>query len=146
MNPLLPLIAAITVAFAAASPEAVDDAPATDRALPAPAVPPADAVPAATPSDRRTRHAETFDAVWTIVRDSHWDPARTGAAWDAVRDELRPKAEAGRLLSLRGIVRLGASDIDTEPHNRAHASGVSSISGDHKRKCTARDSNPEPAD
>jgi carboxyl-terminal processing protease len=36
--------------------------------------------------------AETFDAVWTIVRDTHFDPAFEPAKWDGVRDVLRPKA------------------------------------------------------
>lgn len=38
--------------------------------------------------------AETFDAVWTIVRDSHFDPAFDRANWDRVNAELRPKAIA----------------------------------------------------
>jgi carboxyl-terminal processing protease len=39
---------------------------------------------------------ETFDAVWTIVRDSHFDPAFDRARWDRVGDELRPKAAAAK--------------------------------------------------
>jgi carboxyl-terminal processing protease len=42
------------------------------------------------------KSVETFDAVWTIVRDSHFDPAMNGVNWDAVRSELRPRAEASR--------------------------------------------------
>lgn len=37
---------------------------------------------------------ETFDAVWKIVRDTHFDPAFDRQKWDRVRDELRPKAVA----------------------------------------------------
>jgi carboxyl-terminal processing protease len=40
--------------------------------------------------------AETFDAVWTIVRDTHFDPAMQGVDWDAVRAELRPRALSAR--------------------------------------------------
>ena len=36
--------------------------------------------------------AETFDAVWTIVRDSHFDPSFDRANWDRVNAELRPRA------------------------------------------------------
>ena len=36
--------------------------------------------------------AATFDAVWTIVRDTRFDPAFNLAQWDEVRAELRPKA------------------------------------------------------
>ena len=35
---------------------------------------------------------ETFDAVWKIVKDSHFDPAFDVARWDQVGAELRPKA------------------------------------------------------
>ena len=38
--------------------------------------------------------AETFDAVWKIVRDTHFDPSFDTAQWDRVRAELRPKAIA----------------------------------------------------
>jgi len=42
----------------------------------------------------RARNAETFDAMWIIVRDSHWDPQAVGAQWHAAREEFLPKAEA----------------------------------------------------
>jgi carboxyl-terminal processing protease len=35
---------------------------------------------------------ETFDAVWRIVRDTHFDRTFNGVNWDAARDEFRPKA------------------------------------------------------
>jgi carboxyl-terminal processing protease len=39
---------------------------------------------------------ETFDAVWTIVRDSHFDPTFDRARWDRVGEELRPKAASAK--------------------------------------------------
>ena len=39
------------------------------------------------------RSVEAFDFVWTMVRDKYWDPEMKGLNWEAVRDELRPKAE-----------------------------------------------------
>lgn len=39
---------------------------------------------------------ETFDATWTIVRDSHFDASLNGVDWNQVRAELRPRAEAAR--------------------------------------------------
>jgi len=48
----------------------------------------------------------TFDAVWTIVRDEHFDPALGGLDWEAVRDELRPRASAAtREGELREVLR-----------------------------------------
>ena len=51
--------------------------------------------PAESPSDERQQsiNLESFDRVWTTIRDSHWDPEMGGIDWDAVRDELRPKVE-----------------------------------------------------
>ena len=65
--------------------------------------------------------AETFDAVWTIVRDSHFDPSFDRAAWDRVNAELRPKAvEAKTPGELRRVLadmlsRLGLSHFAVIP-------------------------------
>jgi len=37
---------------------------------------------------------ETFDAAWTIIEQTHFDPAYNGVDWEGVRDELRPEAAA----------------------------------------------------
>ena len=64
---------------------------------------------------------ETFDAVWTIVRDSHFDPAFDRARWDRVGEELRPKAAAARTPGeLRAVLadmlgRLGLSHFAVIP-------------------------------
>lgn len=48
----------------------------------------------------------TFDTVWTIVRDTHFDKSLNGVDWEAVRTELRPRAEAARSdAELRGVLR-----------------------------------------
>lgn len=50
--------------------------------------------------------AETFDKVWTIVRDSHFDPSFDEAKWEEARAELRPKAIAARNAGeLRAVLR-----------------------------------------
>lgn len=90
---------------------------------PAPTVTAPKDAPSASAADAtlRPRNAETFDAVWTIVRDSHWDPERVGASWDAVRDELRPKAEAStnqdelRAVLMEALARLGQSHFTVIP-------------------------------
>jgi carboxyl-terminal processing protease len=66
--------------------------------------------------------AETFDAAWTVVRDSHFDKAMNGVNWDAVRSELRPRAQAARSAGeLRTVIRdmlsrLGQSHFALIPH------------------------------
>jgi carboxyl-terminal processing protease len=49
---------------------------------------------------------ETFDAAWTIIRDTHFDKTMNGLDWDAVRAELQPRAAAAKSESeLRGVIR-----------------------------------------
>jgi carboxyl-terminal processing protease len=85
----------------------------------APAAPAA--APAAPDAARRELNAATFDAMWTMVRDTHWDPAAVGAAWDAARDELRPRAEAAaddgalRAAMRDALERLGQSHFGIIP-------------------------------
>ena len=48
----------------------------------------------------------TFDAAWTLVRDSHFDRTLNGVDWNAVRTELRPKAAAAKTVGeLRAVLR-----------------------------------------
>lgn len=46
--------------------------------------------------DERKRNVDSFEKVWTTVRDKHWDPKINGVDWQAVHDELRPKVEAAK--------------------------------------------------
>ena len=39
---------------------------------------------------------ETFDAVWKIINETHFDPQFGGVNWEQVRNELRPKVEAAQ--------------------------------------------------
>ncbi|MCA1563516.1 MAG: hypothetical protein LC804_25775 [Acidobacteria bacterium] len=49
--------------------------------------------------------AQTFDAAWQIVQDTHFDPLFNGVDWSAVREELRPRAlEAQSTTELRAII------------------------------------------
>ena len=49
---------------------------------------------------------ETFDRVWTIVRDTHFDKTLNGVDWEAVRTELRPRATTAASDSqLRTVIR-----------------------------------------
>jgi len=48
--------------------------------------------PELTPEERRL-DIESFDYVWSTVRDKHFDPALNGLDWNAIRAELRPRVE-----------------------------------------------------
>lgn len=43
---------------------------------------------------QRQTQLESFDHVWTTIRDNHFDPTFNGVDWDAVRTEFRPRVEA----------------------------------------------------
>ena len=49
--------------------------------------------PAAGAPHLQQLNVQSFDYVWTTIRNKHWDPKLGGVDWDAVRAELRPKAE-----------------------------------------------------
>ncbi|MEM7305098.1 MAG: S41 family peptidase [Planctomycetota bacterium] len=63
----------------------------------------------------------TFDKVWRVVRDEHFDPDLNGIDWEAVRRELRPAAErAHDVAELRAVIadmlsRLGQSHFTLVP-------------------------------
>jgi carboxyl-terminal processing protease len=79
--------------------------------------------------------AETFDAVWTIVRDSHFDPSFDRANWDRVNAELRPKAiEAKTPGEFRKVLsdmlgRLGLSHFAVIPGTPDNPSQYVDLSG-----------------
>jgi carboxyl-terminal processing protease len=79
--------------------------------------------------------AETFDAVWTIVRDSHFDPSFDRASWDRVNAELRPKAiEAKTPGDFRKVLsdmlgRLGLSHFAVIPGTPDNPSQYVDLSG-----------------
>ncbi len=79
--------------------------------------------------------AETFDAVVSIVRDSHFDPAFDRAGWDRTATELRPKAlESKTPGELRAVLadmlgRLGLSHFNVVPGTPDTPSQPSDFSG-----------------
>lgn len=78
---------------------------------------------------------ETFDAAWTIIKNTHFDKTMNGLNWDAVRDELRPRAAAAKTpTELRAVIRdmlgrLGLSHFALVPAT-AEETGDSRASGD----------------
>jgi carboxyl-terminal processing protease len=71
----------------------------------------------------------TFDTAWTIIRRTHWDTTYNGVNWQAVREELRPRAAAARTRGeLRAVLsdmvgRLGQSHFSIIPQEVADATG-----------------------
>lgn len=75
--------------------------------------------------DHRERYLQSFDRVWSTIRDKHWDADMGGLDWNAVRDELRPRIERSEtpeeaVKILRDLVnRVGQSHFAILPANRA---------------------------
>ena len=44
-------------------------------------------------ADQRSKNVDSFDMIWTTIRDKHFDAKLGGLDWTAVHDELRPKVE-----------------------------------------------------
>ena len=90
---------------------------------------------AAAQTDANTR-AQTFDAAWKIIRDSHFDPGMNGVDWQAVRVELAPRAARARTDSeLRDVIkemlgRLGLSHFALIPSGGDASSAPADLSGD----------------
>lgn len=69
----------------------------------------------------RQRQLASFDMVWQIVRDKHWDEKLGGLDWEKVRAELRPRVEkAASAAECRAILgemvgRLGQSHFGILP-------------------------------
>ncbi len=42
---------------------------------------------------QRQLNVQSFDYIWTTVRDQYFDPQLGGVDWEAARDQLRPKVE-----------------------------------------------------
>ena len=78
---------------------------------------------------------ETFDAAWTIVRDTHFDKTFNGVDWEAMKAEYRPKAAAATTTAeLRNVLRsmlarLGQSHFSILPSTTDSATGKTMSAG-----------------
>lgn len=79
---------------------------------------------------------ETFDAAWRVVRDTYFDPTMGGRDWDAVREELRPRAAAAvsqeevREVIAEMVGRLGASHFRVLPREEAGPVSLANLGAD----------------
>lgn len=71
--------------------------------------------------EQRATNVESFDHVWTTIRDKHFDASLNGVDWDAARAEFRPQVEqaatmpAARAVMQAMIERLGQSHFGIIP-------------------------------
>lgn len=56
--------------------------------------------------EERARAQESFDYVWTTIRDKHWDPELGGVDWEGARAELEPRLAAAKTQAeVRAVLR-----------------------------------------
>jgi carboxyl-terminal processing protease len=55
---------------------------------------------------QRQKNVDSFEFVWSIIRDKHWDNSLDGPKWQAVHDELLPRMrKAESLADARTVLR-----------------------------------------
>jgi carboxyl-terminal processing protease len=62
-------------------------------------------VSAQTPQDRQV-NLDSFEKVWTTIRDKHWEKNPGGLDWQAIHTEFRPRVERAKNIDeVRGILK-----------------------------------------
>lgn len=92
--------------------------------------------------EQKHANLDSFEYVWTTIRDKHWDKSLDGGEWKAVHDELRPKLdnadsmESARRVLNEMIGRLHLThfgiipgDLYSELHGGSEAMDVRLIGG-----------------
>lgn len=75
-----------------------------------------------TPKQRQL-NIDSFEYVWTTVRDKHWQAKPGGLDWQAVHDELRPKVEKAESME-------AARAVMTDMLDRLHQTHFGIVPGD----------------
>ena len=78
---------------------------------------------AALTSEQKALNLESFEYVWTTIRDKHWDKSLDGPEWKAAHDELLPKLERADSME-------AARNVFTEMIGRLHLTHFGVIPGD----------------
>jgi hypothetical protein len=72
-------------------------------------------------AEQKRLNLESFEFIWSTIRDQHWDPTFGGVNWAAVHEEFRPRVERAATMpetrSLMGemLGRLGKSHFAIIP-------------------------------
>src|ERR1700722_8940480 len=78
---------------------------------------------AALTPEQRQLNIQSFEYVWTTVRDKHWQSMPGGLDWQAIHDEFRPKIEAANSMD-------AARDVLNQMLGRLHQSHFGIVPSD----------------
>lgn len=57
-------------------------------------------------AEQKKLNIESFEKIWTTIRDKHWETKPAGLDWDAIHTEYRPKIEKAESMdAARGVMR-----------------------------------------
>jgi carboxyl-terminal processing protease len=96
----------------------------------------ADSMCAALTSEQRQLSLQSFEYVWTAIRDKHWQTKPGGLDWQAIHDEFKPKVEAAdsmdavRAVMSQMLARLHQTHFGIVPadlYSNVDASGSSDV-------------------
>src|SRR5271154_94222 len=69
------------------------------------------------PQDRQL-NLDSFEKVWTTIRDKHWEKNPGGLDWQAIHAEFRPQAERAKNIDeIRGVLK----EMLSRPHQTLFA-------------------------
>lgn len=118
----------ILLSACGSAPSHAHNPPTPTSSAPAIASHPAD--PTA-PTDLHALNTASFDQVWTTIRDQHFDPTLGGLDWNAVREELRPQAQAApTAAATRAVLTQMLSRLKQSHFGIIPASSYGAVTGD----------------
>jgi len=83
-------------------------------------------------SQQRQKNIDSFEFVWSTIRDKHWDDSLNGAKWQAAHDELLPRMrKADSVSEARGILREMIARLNLTHYNIIPSDVYSDVQ-DHK--------------
>ncbi|HEV2202141.1 MAG TPA: S41 family peptidase [Bryobacteraceae bacterium] len=82
-------------------------------------------------ASQKQLQVDSFETVWTTIRDKHWDTRPGGLDWQAIHDEYRPQIEKAQTVDqARGVMRAMLARLN-QTHFAILAPGVAEdIAGD----------------
>lgn len=81
--------------------------------------------------DQKELNIESFEKIWTTIRDKHWEKNPAGLDWQAIHDEYRPKIDqADSMEAARGVMREMLDRLKQTHFGILPAATYSEVNGD----------------
>jgi carboxyl-terminal processing protease len=98
----------------------------------------ADSMFAALTSEQRQLSLQSFEYVWTAIRDKHWQTKPGGLDWQAIHDEFKPKIEtADSMDAVRAVMNEMLARLHQTHFGIVSADLYSNVDASHSGNLTA---------